>query len=41
MKIMAINPFGETEFRGRENLEKIKRLFGIQKYGMMNPGQNY
>jgi allantoin racemase len=25
MKIMVINPFGETEFRGRENLEKIKR----------------
>lgn len=25
MKILVINPFGGTEFRGKENLEKIKR----------------
>ena len=25
MKILVINPFGGTEFRGRENLERIKR----------------
>lgn len=25
MRILVINPFGGTEFRGRENLEKIKR----------------
>jgi len=25
MKILVINPFGGTEFRGRDNLEKIKR----------------
>ena len=25
MRILVINPFADTEFRGRENLEKIKR----------------
>jgi allantoin racemase len=25
MRILVVNPFGGTEFRGRENLEKIKR----------------
>jgi allantoin racemase len=25
MKILVVNPFGGTEFRGRDNLEKIKR----------------
>jgi len=25
MKILVVNPFGGTEFRGRENLQKIKR----------------
>ena len=26
MKILVVNPFGGTEFRGKENLEKVKRL---------------
>ena len=25
MKILVVNPFADTEFRGRENLERIKR----------------
>ena len=25
MRILVINPFGGTEFRGRENLERVKR----------------
>ena len=39
MKIMVVNPFGGTEFRGRENLEKIKRP--DTEFEMTNIAESY
>ena len=39
MRILVINPFGETEYRGRENLEKIKRP--DTEFDMVNIAESY
>lgn len=39
MKILVINPFSGTEFRGRENLEKIKRP--DTEFDMVNIADSY
>jgi Asp/Glu/hydantoin racemase len=39
MKILVINPFGGTEFRGRENLEKIKAP--DTEFDMVNIADSY
>jgi allantoin racemase len=39
MRILVINPFGGTEFHGRENLEKIKRP--DTEFDMVNIGDVY
>jgi allantoin racemase len=38
-KILVINPFGGTEFRGRSNLERIKRP--DTEFEMVNIGESY
>ena len=39
MRILVINPFADTEFRGRENLEKIKRP--DTKFDMVQIAESY
>lgn len=39
MRVMVINPFGGTEFRGKENLEKIKRP--DTEFEMTNIAESY
>ena len=39
MRILVINPFGGTEFRGRENLERIKRP--DTEFDMINIAEDY
>lgn len=39
MRILVINPFGGTEFRGRDNLERIKRP--DTTFDMVNIAENY
>lgn len=39
MRILVINPFGGTEFRGRDNLERIKRA--DTEFEMVNIAEDY
>lgn len=39
MRILVVNPFGGTEFRGRENLERIKRP--DTRFDMINIAEDY
>ena len=39
MRILVINPFGGTEFRGHDNLERIKRP--DTEFTMVNIAENY